>query len=344
MDLNRELTELVRQIDGMVETVSTSPALGDEEVRRILRFISQVIQVVEQAFQDVLTLLVEVKYLEEKDIYSDKLNMLRKQVDLLTSRSYYRDAAEICSRLKHLRENFDETIRPSLKALPELAGWQGVLGLIEDREGRIIMLINATARELESLLGSLAPITLVNVNAMATHNAEQLRSLLAELHDLNGRILGFSGKLGLLELTRNRNQLEQEIKIMIDKRDQSITHGHRVELGNNNSVENLVVGTTIQDSFNQVNKLAGNDKLKETLELLCTQVQELTKSLTPAKKAEVEQDLASLVAEATKETPRQKWYELSASGLTEAAKACAGIASPVISTVKSVLALLSAAP
>jgi hypothetical protein len=343
MDLDKELTELVKQLDGMVETVSTSPGLGEVEVRRALRFISQVIQVVEQAFQDVLTLLVEIKYLEEKDIHSDRLNILRKQVDLLTSRSYYRDAAEICSRLKHLRENFDETIWPSLSVLPELKGWQSVLGLIQEGEGRIIMLINATARELELRLGSLTPETLASVNAMATRNAEQLRSLLAELHDLNGRILGYSGKLGFLELTRDRNQLEQEIKIMVDKRDQSITHGHRVELGNNNSIGNLVVSNSIQDSFNQVNELAGNDKLKEALELLCTQVQELTKSLPPAKRTEIEQDLASLVAEGTKETPRPKWYELSASGLTEAAKACAGIASPVIATVKSVLALLAAA-
>ena len=203
------------------------------------------------------------------------------------------------------------------------------------------MLISATATELENLLSSLTPETLADVKAMATHNAEQLRSLLAELHDLNGLILGYSGKLGFLELTRDRNQLEQEIKIMIDKRDQSTTYGHRVKIGNNNS-GNLVLGDAIQHSFNRADELTDNDKLKETLKQLCTQVQELTKSLPPAKQAEVEQDLASLVAEATKETPRQKWYELSADGLIEAAKACAGMASPVISTVKSILALLSA--
>jgi hypothetical protein len=62
--------------------------------------------------------------------------------------------------------------------------------------------------------------------------------------------------------------------------------------------------------------------------------------LPEKKRADVAQDLSNLVTEVTKEAPRRKWYELSAEGLIEAAKACAGMASPVIQTVKTVLALL----
>ncbi|SFF08576.1 hypothetical protein [Nitrosomonas sp. Nm166] len=342
MTMNQGLTDLVEQIDRMIETVATAPGLDDAELRQILRFLTQVIQVVEQAFQDVLTLLIEIKYLENSDLGSTKMTELRKQIDLLTARSFYRDAAEICSRLKHLRQNFDQFVRPVINNLPQISGWGGVLGLIEEREGRIIMLIENTANHMSRMLDTVDGSTLMEAKAAASQNAEELRLLLSELHELNGKILGFSGKTGFLELTRNRNELQREVQIMIDKRDQSITHGPKVQLGDSNVFHgDFAIATTIQDSFNQIAQSSANDDLKQKLELLCSQVQDLTKMLPAEKQKEMAQDLSSFVAEATKETPRRKWYELNAEGLIEAAKACAGLASPVIATVKEVLALLS---
>lgn len=61
MEMDRRLVGLVKQIDQMVETVAAAPGLDDSELRRILRFLSQVIQIVEQAFQDAYTLLIEIK-------------------------------------------------------------------------------------------------------------------------------------------------------------------------------------------------------------------------------------------------------------------------------------------
>jgi hypothetical protein len=159
---------------------------------------------------------------------------------------------------------------------------------------------------------------------------------------LNGRILGFSGKAGFLELTRDRKELKREVKIMIDKRDQSVTHGHRVSVGAGTTIQgNFIVAAEIHDSFNQVQQSSASQELKEKLGLLCQQIEEMAKLLPEGKQKEVSQDLSSFVAEATKEAPRKKWYELSAEGLIEAAKACAGMASPVIATVKDVVALLA---
>lgn len=123
-----------------------------------------------------------------------------------------------------------------------------------------------------------------------------------------------------------------------------MTHGHRVKVGDSNVFHgNFVLGTTIQDSFNQVAHSDANHELKQKLELLCSQVQDLAKNLPIDKQKEVSQDLSSFVDEVTKETPRRKWYELGAKGLIDAAQACAGIALPVIATVKEILALLSSA-
>lgn len=330
------LAELVHQIDEMVETVVGDSQLNDASLRRVLRFLSQVIQVVEQAFQDALTLLIEIKFLEVGELSSPRFMELHKQVELLTARSYYRDAAEICSRLKHLRENFDEQVRPVVSHLPEFSGWSGVLGLIEDREGRIIALLNQTAWQISSMLDNASGGNLSNIRATASESARNLRSLLGELHELNSQILGFSGKEGFLELTRDRHELQREVKIMVDK---SIT----TTVGNGNVFHGNFVAGHIQDSFNQISKSNAAPDVKQKLELLCTQVSDMVKNLSEEKQKEILQDLSSFIAEASKPEPRRKWFELSAEGLLEAAKACAGMASPVISTVKEVLALVQAA-
>lgn len=341
MPNGQELTELVRQLTSMVQVTASDRSLGDAEVRRVLSFISQVIQVVEQAFQDVLTLLLDIQYLSEPELQSGHINELRKRIDLLTARSYYRDAAEICSRLKHLRENYDDFIRPSVQRLQGSSDWQGIFWLIEEREGRIIMLIERTAREIARLLDEAGGGQLANARNMAAQSAEELRQLLSELHNLNGRILGLSGQAGFLELTQNRSQLRNEVNVMIDGGDQSVTFGSRVNVGNGNTFQgDFIAAGTIQDSFNRANEASNND-IKEKLQILCRQVEEMSKGLPKDTAVEISNDLSTFVNEVAKDQPRKKWYELSADGLIEAAKTCAGMASPVINTVKEILALLA---
>ena len=237
MTRETELTKFVQEIRGMVRTTAADATLNDAEVRRILSFVSQVIQVVEQAFHDVLTLMLDIQYMDQSGLNSSRLHELRKRVDLLTARSYYRDAAEICSRLKHLRENFDEFIRPSVSRLQGFDDWRGIFWLIEEREGRIIRLIESAAHEIGHLLDEANAGRVAIARSTATDKVEELRGLLGELHNLNGRILGLSGRAGYLELTQNRNQLRQEVNFMIDDRDQSISYGPRVSVGNGNEFQ-----------------------------------------------------------------------------------------------------------
>ena len=170
-----DLSELVRQIDNVVETSVLGSPLPDHDLRSLLLFISQVIQVVEQAFQDVIGILVDVSLLRLEDLGDGgQLRDLQRRIGLLTARSYYRDAAEICSRLKYLGENFDQYIRPKVSHLPGYSGWGGVFGLIEHREGRIIRLVEDTARDLEDALSNLNDSTLAITKAMASDRKREL--------------------------------------------------------------------------------------------------------------------------------------------------------------------------
>jgi hypothetical protein len=135
----------------------------------------------------------------------------------------------------------------------------------------------------------------------------------------------------------------------IDKMDGDIMSGetrkndNSITIGDGATVHgNTIAGSTIQNSFNTIAESAAEPALKAELERLCQQVEQLLPQLPEEKREEAAQDLDSLVKEATKETPRKKWYELSAEGLLEAAKTCAGMATPVTATIKSILALLKA--
>jgi hypothetical protein len=103
---------------------------------------------------------------------------------------------------------------------------------------------------------------------------------------------------------------------------------------------NLVTAQNIENSFNKAAGSQVDDQLKAALKELTMQVASLAKQL-PAEDAErVSKDLAVLTAEAVSKAPRKPWYELSATGLVDAAKSVAELAVPVTTAVKAVLALL----
>lgn len=340
MNDDNTIKELAVDIENLFQTAVNDSRIDDFELRRILRFIAQVIQVVEQSFQDVLGTLVEIKLMRPEDISTPKLQELQRQLELLTSRSYFRDAFEVCSRLRHLRQNFDQFIEPSVRHIKDYGGYKGVLGLIQEGEGKIIRLIEQTSREISYMLENIDANSLVEIRRTASVKSEQLKSLLADLHELNGRILGYSGRSGFLELTRDRNELKRSVSIMIDKRDQSTTHGHRVSIVGNNTIEGtLTIANNVTNS--KVNSIHNDtEMLEETLKTLLNEISMLKDRAKPSDISAIEQDAKTFVSEAKLGKPRAKWLELSADGLIEAAKAVDGIGSPIISLVKRIISLI----
>ena len=103
---------------------------------------------------------------------------------------------------------------------------------------------------------------------------------------------------------------------------------------------NLVTAQNIQNSFNKAAGAQVSDELKEALKKLTVEVAGLAKQLPSEDAEKASKDLEVLTAEAVSKKPRKQWYELSASGLVEAAKTVAEMAAPVATAVKAVLALL----
>jgi hypothetical protein len=339
--MSHQLADLVEEIDSFVDSAASTPGLAEPDVRRVLRFISQVIQVVEQSFQDVLALLVDIKLLRPEELKPARIDELRRSSELLTARSRFHDALEICSKLRHLSAHYHDFIEPIVGQLPNSPQWHTLLRLLDQHEGAVINLIHDSTTEISRLLDTVVPTNLESIKRTAADRANELRAHLTTLHDINGRILGLSGKTGFIELTATPGALQREVTIYMDKRDQSTTHGHRVTIGDGTKIKgNLVIAHDITDSFNQAATTA-DPNLKKLLEQLCAQVEKLLPALPPDQQAQAKQDLSTFVAEATSDKPRRKWYELSAEGLVEAAKACGNMAGPVAQAVGAILPILA---
>jgi hypothetical protein len=111
--------------------------------------------------------------------------------------------------------------------------------------------------------------------------------------------------------------------------------------GNVTGNVNQVAAKTIQDSFNTIAGSSSSPELKEQLDALGKAVTEMVKGLPEPKQKQIAKDYKNLTEEVTSEEPRREWYELSAKGLMEAAKAVGEIATPVIAAVKAILLLLA---
>jgi hypothetical protein len=114
-----------------------------------------------------------------------------------------------------------------------------------------------------------------------------------------------------------------------------------VTFGDNATIHgDFVVAKTIKNAFNTAQE-AQTPELKSALEELTKRVAEMSKQLPTEQARQVASDLETFAKEAVSNKPRQKWWELSADGLKDAAKAVAGIGPSVIEAVGQVVKLLA---
>jgi hypothetical protein len=112
-------------------------------------------------------------------------------------------------------------------------------------------------------------------------------------------------------------------------------------LTGNNNVVNQVIAKTIENSFNRVEKAEISEELKKRLDAVNTLAKELIPKLPQEEQEQTAENLDMFTKQATSKKPNKAWYEVSATGLIEAAKTVAEMATPVITAVKAVLALLA---
>lgn len=104
---------------------------------------------------------------------------------------------------------------------------------------------------------------------------------------------------------------------------------------------NVAVAERIENSFNNTMSTDVSDDLKTAIKNLGVEVANLARELPEEQAEQVSRDFEVLALEAVAKNPRQKWYELSADGLIEAARTVAAMTGPLTTAVQAVLALLA---
>lgn len=222
-----ELTKLAQQILLMTESATSDRHVAGRELRQLLRFITKMVQVVDQAFQNVYLTLTEIKLLRPTDLGTDAIMDIERDLELIFSRSWYRDTEEICSRLHHLTQLYHQQVAPIVSKLDQHETWQQVFYLIDEYEGRIIFLVRDSVQEIGQLLESLhTEEDIRTISQRANQKRKAIHEVLQVLRDLQNQILGLSGADGFLEMTdSNRGDISQSIHILIDKVTQINTAG-----------------------------------------------------------------------------------------------------------------------
>jgi small GTP-binding protein len=126
-----------------------------------------------------------------------------------------------------------------------------------------------------------------------------------------------------------------------EREDENIIPKYEINIETGASVGNIVLGSSIKDSFNKVSSATIPGELKETLKQLIFAVGEMSKFLDKDLADEANSDVQTLVEEITKKMPRPKWYQLSVEGLIKAAEKVGKVGEPVISLAGKVLTILA---
>lgn len=161
----------------------------------------------------------------------------------------------------------------------------------------------------------------------------QLQVMMAAIH------MGYSGELAKMWAAPNANYTFNIA------RDLNMGDKVEVKLGNNATIYgDFAVANSIKDSFNKATSANIPNDLKKLLKDLSIAVGQMSEKLSQEEAKQAARDLETLMAEATSEKPRRKWWELSIDGLKEAARNVGEIGKPVLELATRIVAILSGLP
>ncbi|WP_437673237.1 hypothetical protein [Sorangium sp. So ce131] len=238
--ISNALHQVATELGAVVAAAAADAQLNAQDVRRVLRFVARVAHVVEQALQDVCGLALEVKHVKPGD--SEQIDRLRRELDLVLARSEYSKAEEICSRLRHLREQFERDVALLLRCSRGDARWHELFWLLEEREGRIIQLIQSCTSTMAERLAALSDAGLFGrslarseTEKTADDAAREILRSLRELREIRDRIFGLSGQEGFLELTEvdatGLREQAHQLNVQVTTGDIYRTDIHRSNVG-----------------------------------------------------------------------------------------------------------------
>jgi hypothetical protein len=81
MPNDNQFQALSSQILRMAHSVAAQPNVPSADLRRVLNFLDKLVQVVDQAFRGLYTILVDIKLLDDGDLGSGQIRAIRKDLE-----------------------------------------------------------------------------------------------------------------------------------------------------------------------------------------------------------------------------------------------------------------------
>lgn len=288
------INPLVEQMVRMMAMASNNPAVSNDELSQLLRFISKVEQVVSQSFKNIYSLLLKLKYLDVADLNGPKIDDLRQELDYLVSPQYFHDVQLICGQLRVLSDQYRDQISPviEMKMTENRDQFREMFHMLDQYEGYLIGIFrNMTGRMATQLAEMTTVDDLLELKRTATAQTVVISESLQKLQDISNSILGLSGRPGFLELTEtNRNEVQQRIQATFNFTDNSIHTGNisgisgsNFSIGSGNTQTHTTTTTTgldaggvaalLRELLAEVGTLAIQPQLQQTAQANLTAAQ-----------------------------------------------------------------------
>jgi hypothetical protein len=194
-----EPQQLAADVSTITQTALDRSSTRPAEARDVLKFVNQLVQVVDDALGEVMATLIDFKYVRPDHLssgWSERTAALEK---LLTGRTY-REAADICDRLRDLESRYYAQLAPIVSEVSDITAWTGVLTLLHEHESGVVGLVDRTVQDLATISATATDADLPKIRSLAAGRVEEIREALTTLRKVRGDILGLSGSAGLLEL------------------------------------------------------------------------------------------------------------------------------------------------
>jgi hypothetical protein len=172
-------------------------------------FLDRVVELVEQAFREVLRLSITLKFMTDADLTADRIREYQQRVEQLRARDRYRDVDFVCGRLHVLRSEF-EAYREFTKAFGD--DFHELMWMIDEREGAIIDLVQGFVGNLVHRLGNIASAPSLDrakelrdkMVEMIDERTGELEASIGELTQIHNRILPMLGESEFLSVLSGR--------------------------------------------------------------------------------------------------------------------------------------------
>ena len=179
---------LVQQLENLIQAVAANQQINGSDLRRVMRFISKVNQVVNQAFQNVYPILLEIKMLKEEDIGTKKIEKIEEELELMNARDYYRNVELICGQLRELQSQYERFISPIVASLDTdvQLEFSRIFQLLEDREDNIMYMVRQMTGQVSYQLHTLSNTQqLAELQATAARMADSIKDAISEMQLMN---------------------------------------------------------------------------------------------------------------------------------------------------------------